>query len=298
MVNLVIIILHYKGEQETRECLLSLTRTNGWDPKKVIVVTNASPREFAVSLRNKFSIEVIENHENLGFAAGNNVAMVRAIEELGATHLVLLNNDTIVPETFLQDLKKSIHAHPTAIFSNKIYFAPGFEYHQTRYANNERGNVIWYAGGLIDWDNVYASHRGVDEVDKGQYDEAIETDFATGCCLVVQKEAIDQIGYLDDKYFVYYEDVEYSQRAKQEGLRIMYCPESYVWHKNAASSGPGSDIHVYYQTRNRLLFGMTYASFRTRRALFVESVRMLLHGGVQATAVKDYYLKRFGRKSI
>jgi len=159
--------------------------------------------------------------------------------------------------------------------------------------------VIWYAGGIIDWDNILAKHRGIDEVDRGQYEETSETPFATGCCMLIRKEVVEKIGLLDEKYFLYFEDVDYSLRAKKAGFKIVYFPKAHLWHKNAASSGkPGSATHVYYQTRNRLYFGFKYASLSTKKSLFFDSLKMIMKNNLHKKACLDYYLGRMGKGDL
>ena len=181
------------------------------------------------------------------------------------------------------------------ILGPKIYFAPGFEFHKDRCKKEEQGKVIWYAGGKIDWKNVYCSHRGVDEVDQGQYGRQEETDFVSGCCMMIRKEVFEKIGLLDKKYFLYLEDVDFCIRAKRAGFRVVYTPKVHLWHKNAASSEkPGSKIHQYYQTRNRLYFGFRYAPLRSKLALFRESIKFILKNNIKRKACFDFYSGRFG----
>lgn len=151
----------------------------------------------------------------------------------------------------------------------------------------------------MDWGNVLGSHRGVNEVDKGQYDRMDRTDFASGCCLLIKREVLETVGMFDEKYFLYYEDSDLAERAKRKNYSIMYAPKAYLWHKNAGSAGgSGSALQDYYITRNRLLFGMRYASIRTRIALLKESMRLLVTGRAwQKKGVRDFYLRRFGKGS-
>jgi GT2 family glycosyltransferase len=140
-------------------------------------------------------------------------------------------------------------------------------------------------------------HRGVDEVDKGQYDVEKETDFSSGCCMGIKKEVFGKVGFLNERYFLYYEDNDYSQRVKEAGYKVIYTPKAVLWHKNAGSvGGSGSNLQDYYITRNRLLFGMTYASLKTKLALFKESIKFLLNGRKwQKKGVLDFYLRKFGK---
>ena len=101
-------------------------------------------------------------------------------------------------------------------------FDPGFETHRGRYKASELGQVIWYGGGLMDWDNVLGSHRGVDEVDKGQYQEVIKTAYGTGCALFVRRAVFEKVGMLDPKFYLYYEDLDFSMRSRSCGLSLKF----------------------------------------------------------------------------
>lgn len=148
----------------------------------------------------------------------------------------------------------------------------------------------------MDWDNVLGGNRGVDEVDLGQYDKTEETDFATGACMFIRRDALEKAGLFDEKYFMYLEDVDLCQRTREAGFGVMYAPKGYLWHKVARSSGIGSSLNDYYLTRNRLLFGMRYAKLRAKGALLREAFKLLLFGRKwQRQGVLDFYLGRFGR---
>lgn len=151
----------------------------------------------------------------------------------------------------------------------------------------------------MDWKNVLGRHRGVDEVDSGQFDTTEETDFATGCCMLFSSAGIQKIGLFDEKYFLYYEDSDLNERMKRRNFKILYAPKAVLWHKNAGSTGgSGSTLHDYYISRNRMLFGMRYAPWRSKFALFKESIRLLARGRVwQKAGIRDYYKGRFGKGS-
>jgi len=151
----------------------------------------------------------------------------------------------------------------------------------------------------MDWKNVLASHVGVDEVDHGQFERLEKTDFASGCCEMIKREVFEKIGLFDEKYFLYYEDNDLSQRAKKAGFGIYYQPKSILWHMNAGSTGgSGSQLQDYYITRNRLLFGFKYTSSKTKLALIRESFRIMLNGRpAQKRGALDFYLGKFGKGS-
>lgn len=296
MKKLAFIVIHYGSSQITLDCLKTLAKQSKQN-FKLFLVNNSTEKLFQNKIKDLF-FSLIEPKSNLGFASGNNLALRQAYKE-GFEYIILLNNDTLLPSDFSRKLESLARLSSADLFSPKIYFAKGFEYQRDRYKKNEKGKVIWYAGGIIDRQNFYAKNRGIDEVDTGQYNKKGETGFVTGCCLVIKKHVLENLGMLDEALFLYYEDVEYSLRAKVKGLKIFYEPEVFLWHKNAQSSpGPGSDLHRYYQTRNRLSLGIKYASLRAKKSLIIESLRHILAGGIERKAVLDFYAGNMGSSRV
>lgn len=304
MKHVVVSLLNFNGKKNTLDCLESLKNVKRDNFKlTIVVVDNASTdgsQSAILNIKNKISnIEFIRNEKNLGFSGGHNVAIQYAFENK-ADYVLILNNDTYVDRNFLEELLKvSEEDGKIGILIPKIYFSPGFEYHKDRYSENELGKVFWYAGGEMDWANIIGHHRGVDLVDKGQFDKSEETELATGCCMLIKKEVFEKVGMFDDKYFLYYEDADLSIRAKKKGFKVIYVPKSLIWHKNAGSAGgSGSVLQDYYITRNRLLFGFRYAPFRSKIALFGESLSLLFRGREwQKRGILDFYLGKLGRGS-
>lgn len=296
MIKIYISILHFNTPKETNECLESLSKINsaGMDVK-VVVIDNASREKYSLPKGTSSSVHLIRSEVNLGFAGGHNKGILYGLSK-GAEFILILNNDTILEKDFLKELLSPMNSEKIGVTVPKIYFTKGHEFHKERYSNSETGKIFWYAGGIIDWQNVISSHRGVDEVDKGQYDKMEPTEFATGACLLIKREVLEKTKGFDERYFLYYEDGDLNMKVKRLGYKILYVPKSIVWHNNAGSSGSGSTLQDYYISRNRLLFGMSYAPPRARVALFRESLKILVSGRKwQKIGVRDYYLKRFGR---
>lgn len=299
MTRVIIVIVNWNGFQDTLECLKSLQRMSQKNIEIcILVIDNKSHDESVNKLKKIFpGVTIICNKNNIGFAGANNQGLRYCLDHQ-YDYVWLLNNDTIVSQDSLEWL---IHSSQKieGIIGSKIYFYPGREFHNTKYKESERGKVIWYAGGIIDWENMYAFHRGVDEFDNTQYDVGQDTDFVTGCSMLIPKKIIETVGFLDEKYFMYFEDVDYCLRVKRKKYRVYYEPRSVIWHINAGSSGnPGSDLHQYYQTRNRLFIGMRYASFRTRLALIREAILALIRdaNSIRKRAIMDSFLLRGGRR--
>lgn len=291
-------ILNFNGKNNTIACLRSLEKvTREKFDLKVVVIDNASREKFDLPDFKNLNVHLINNDKNLGFSGGHNVGIKFALGNR-ADYVVILNNDTIVDEKLISELLKN--SEDAGIVAPKIYFYPGSEFHKDRYNKEERGKVFWYAGGIMDWKNVLARHRGVDDVDHGQYDKTESTDFASGCCMLVKREVFDNVGLFDEKYFLYYEDNDLSQRAKRLLFKIAYNPKAVLWHKNAGSvGGSGSSIQDYYISRNRMLFGMKFAPLRSKISLVRESLNLLLNGRPwQKKGIVDFYLGKFGKGSF
>lgn len=302
MKTIWVVILNFNGGKDTVECIASLIKSdNKGFKQKILVVDNASQDNSVSIIKKQFpDVAILKNKINKGFSGGMNSGITYAIAN-EASYVMLLNNDTIVDQKMTGELYKQAESDPTNfIVSPKIYFAKGSEYHRDRYKKEELGKVIWYAGAVMDWANIIGYHRGVDEVDHGQYDDITKIDFASGCCMLIRKETFDVVGLFDDKYFLYYEDSDFSERVRRAGYNIIYAAKAVLWHKNAGSAGgSGSALQDYYITRNRMLFGMTYGPLRSKAALMKESLMLYRKGRIwQKIGIKDYYLRRFGKGSF
>lgn len=281
-----IIILTTNAFAMTKEQLLDIAKldTAGINAE-CLVVDNGSDdcteAELSDCKLKNMDYRFIESGANLGFAGGNNVGIKDAIKR-GFNYIIFMNNDLILPKDLVVKLVSFMDKNPeVGLTSPKMYFAPGYEFHKDRYKKSELGKVFWYAGGHIDWKNVLSSHRGVDEVDHGQYDKIIETDFANGACAIIRSEVFKKIGYLDDSFFLYWEDADFSQRAKRAGYKIMYFPETRIWHKVSASTGgSGSPSNDYFLIRNRYYFAMRHAGFRAKFAVLRDTIRLLFTGRI------------------
>lgn len=300
MKKVCITTINFNSEKETHECLVSLEKldTQGLDVT-IVVVDNGSKVPFVLKDSEKSAgVVLVRSEKNLGFTGGSNVGIDYGLSH-GCDYVMLLNNDTIVDRNLLKELLEPFANESTGLTAPKIYFAKGHEYHLERYSKEELGNVFWYAGGYVDWANVFTRHRGVDEVDHGQYDKEEKVNFATGCCMLIKREVLEKVGKFDDKYYLYFEDGDISQRILKNGYNIVYNPKAVLWHITAASGGgSGSPLHDYYITRNRMLFGLRYAPLRSKIALIRESWRLLFAGrDWQRRGIRDFYTNNLGKGS-
>jgi len=230
---------------------------------------------FIVDLsKNKKQINVpsfasILSGVNKGYAYGINFGIKKALSQK-YSKFCAINSDVFVSDNFIENTLKSLEQNPSSLIGGKIYYAPGYEYHKERYEQKDLGKILWYAGGVNDWNNCLTKHRGVDEVDSGKYDTFDKTNFITGCFMGFDISVINKIGFWNEYYFLYYEDADYCERAKRSGIALFYDPFIILWHKNAQSTkGSGSTLHQTYQRKNQLYFGIKYAPFKTKLHLII-----------------------------
>ena len=303
MTKIAIVILNWNKPELTINTVNSVLKIKHQKFNyQIFLIDNGSSDNSLTTFQDAYKdnqqVTIVRNDSNLGFVGGNNSAIKHILKQ-DFDSILLLNNDVIVDPNFLENLVK--YRSKYSLLAPKIYFAPGYEYHHDRYTKKDRGHVIWFAGGQIDWNNIYGSHIGVDEVDQGQRDQINDkVDFLTGCCLLVNRQVFEKIGFLDSKYFMYLEDADFCQRAKNNGFEIAYIPTAKIWHINSGSSKIGGDLQTYFLTRNRLLFGFRYAKIRTKLALIKESFFQLINPKIpkwQKTGIIDFYLQKFSKGS-
>ncbi|MCL0037047.1 glycosyltransferase family 2 protein [Dehalococcoidia bacterium] len=245
-----IIILNWNGLEDTIECLESLKKIT-YPNYEVIVVDNGSEGNDIEVLGQRFGdyIHIIQNEKNYGFPEGNNMAMRWLLDNSRPDYFLLLNNDTVVAPEFLTELVKVAETDERiGLVGPKTYY----------YDFKGRKDVINFAGGKLNIWKGEAYHIGASEVDRGQYDEIREVDYAEGSCLLARKQLIKDIGLLSSSYFAYWEENDWCLRGYKAGYKSIYVPEAKIWHKTAASTG--GKVQWHYLTKNRFLFMRQHAT--------------------------------------
>lgn len=244
-----VILVNWNGKKVTLECLDSLANVS-YKNVKVIVIDNASSDGSVAAIREAHSeVIVLEQARNLRFAGGNNAGIQYALEH-GTELVCLLNNDTTVDREFLTHLVSRMQS------DKKIGMAaPKIYYH-------DEPNRIWFAGGSISMWTGTMKHIGIREEDHGQHDASKEIDYATGCCILTRREVIEKVGVLDESFFMYTEDADWSMRVRRAGYSIVYEPRAKVWHKlSIASGGHLSPFKMKNKLISNYRFFRRYATF-------------------------------------
>jgi GT2 family glycosyltransferase len=293
-----IVILNWRGLSDTLACLASLEKIV-YRSVKIIVIENGSGDNSADEIRLAYpDVLLLEQDHNHGFARGNNIGIQYA-KKMGTDYVLLLNNDVEVEPNFLNDMVEVCEEYPfVGISGPTIYYY-------------DHPDLIWSAGGRVDWVKGETHMVGIDQIDTGQFGtvpRAVE--WITGCALLIKMQLIDQIGGLDERFFAYYEEAELCIRARRAGWGIVHVPTAKLWHKITRRARDESSQVNYYMTRNRLLFlKLTRADFSAwvYTLVFDYGIRYInwlinpkwrgkkqQRKALQA-AVVDYFLGRFGK---
>ncbi len=238
MFDLSIVIASWNTGHLLRDCLMSLTTATDCLVAEIIVVDNASSDGSPDMVRREFSgVRLIANDANAGFARANN----QGIAASAGRHVLLLNSDTRVPPDSLRQIVSFMDQHPEAGACSPRLVTPD-------------GQPQAFAFGG-DPTLLYLLRRGVASLllRKPLHDwstsETRQVDWVSGACLMARREAIEQIGMLDEDIFMYFEDNDWCLRIRKGGWKIYYCPEVSITHIGGQSvrQSPAAR-QVYYQS--------------------------------------------------
>ena len=235
-----LITINYNQAMVTCD-LLESTRTLTYPRFEIIVVDKGSREDPTALIRrgNYPNVTVVVSPENLGFSGGNNLG----IRHAKGDYYFLLNNDTIVTPHLLEQLLEPFYQDSTI----------GVSCPKIRYF--DQPTVIQYAGYRpLDEYTGQTWAFGLNELDQGQYDQPGPTFFAHGAAMLVSRNVLDRAGSLDDSFFLYYEELDWSARIRRAGFQIYYQAEALIYHRESMSVGKANPLKVYYHTRNRLWF--------------------------------------------
>ena len=279
-----IILVNYNGFKDTVECINSL-RYIDYINYDIIVVDNDSEKDYDL-LSAKYSdsnVTVLSSESNLGFSGGNNIGISYARNQ-GADYILLLNNDTLVENDFLTYMVSTAQKlNNRCVITSKIMYA----------YDKER---IWYAGGKFDFKTSRTSVYGINEIDSEKYNHAHHVSFASGCCLLIPINILDDIGLMDEDYFLYCEDTDYCLRILKAGYEIIYEPKSKIFHKVNASTKKIAGIQTYYLVRNKLFIVKKYIEKNCKISaysyVFMETAKRILTREYEVVAtlngIKDF----------
>ena len=249
MSVLAVVVLNWNGLEDTRALLPTLAACrlpSGWS-LETLVVDNGSSDGSAAAIAAEFpDVTVLALPENRRFAGGNNHGLRHALGR-GADAVMLLNNDTRADPGLLERLLMALDQDPAAGAAGPlIYYG----------VPSQR---IWYAGGTLSPALGWSAHRGVRQIDQGQYRSVERTGYITACCLLARRAVWEKVGLLDERYFIYAEDADWCLRARAAGYPLLFVPTARLWHQVSASSGQASPWKIYHRLRANLTLFATHA---------------------------------------
>ncbi len=229
------VLVNYKGNDDTIECIKSINDQISYDNFSIIVVDNSEDERYYNGLIT-YSLEnthVYRSEKNKGFAAGCNLGTRHALEA-GAEYVILLNNDTvIVSADLIERMLDCFEKSDVGMVSGRIMY----------YDNPQ---IPWFEAGYISKVRLRAESKSTDK--------PVYTPFATGCLQMISAKAIEKVGFMDEDYFMFYEDVAYCRRFADSGFRIAYDPKVVIQHKVSRSAPSSTAMSVYYSNRSRYLY--------------------------------------------
>ena len=287
MKTVAVLLINYNGIDDTIECVNSLLESKTTANLEIVIVDNGSNNQEADRLEKLYpKFHIIKSEKNLGFAGGNNLG-INYLMRQNIDYLLMLNNDTVVAKDMIEILINADNGHCVCLPKMYYYDSP---------------KKIWYGGGNINRITGATKHMQYNCIDKNQEDETnLSCTFATGACVLISKNVMKDIGQLDDDYFMYCEDADFSLRLLERSMDILYVPQAHLWHKVGKSSGgEGSLLSEYYMARNSLLFLNKHKNFFVITAFpyilvrkYIRMVKFVLTGKKQWKAIykgiHDYF---------
>jgi len=269
-----IIILNWNGLQNTLECLESVFKLN-YENFEVVMVDNGSTDGSCKIIEKMYiKVRLIENGENLGYAGGNNVGIRYAMSQ-NAQYIWLLNNDTIVEKDCLKTLVAQAEITDSLGLASPVVY-----YYDNPYE-------IQFAGSYMNWKDISLNYLTC--VKQGLNNDG---DLCLwGTALLLKGQLVENIGYLKEEYFAYWEDVEYSLRSIKAGFKNIVCQSAKIYHKNKfhqEDNNKKGEAYHYFMSRNRVLLGNEYFKSPIKRSIF--KIRLF-------ASLSDY-VQRCGKQNI
>jgi GT2 family glycosyltransferase len=266
LAKVAVVILNWNGREFLQKFLPSVL-ANSQDVAEIIIADNASTDSSIEFLQANYpQIRIINNSSNGGFARGYNEALAK----VDADYFVLLNSDIEVTKNWIEPIIE--------LMENDMSVA-ACQPKLRSYHEKEKFEYAGAAGGFID-EYGYPFCRGRIfhhiETDNGQYDDAIEIFWATGACMFVRAELYKQFGGLDEDFFAHMEEIDFCWRLKNGGYKIMYCPDSVVYHVGGGTLPKKSSHKTYLNFRNNI--SLLYKNLPSHLVFRVFVTRFLLDG--------------------
>lgn len=265
MEKITVVIPHFNGIDILKDCLESLYK-NTFSDFTTLVIDNGSTDGSQDFVRKEFpQVKLVENKENLGYAGGCN----QGIHKSDTPFVLLLNNDTVMPDNFLKEMLSAIEKdNNIAMVQPKILSIQ----------NKNKFDYSGAAGGELDiFGYPFARGRIFDEVedDLHQYDAFDENCFWTsGCAVLLRKSVINEIGDLDEDFFAHQEEIDLNWRAQLAGYRNIVTTKTFIYHYSGYTLRSDNQRKMFLNHRNNLI--MMIKNFSWHLLIIIFPLRVIL----------------------
>ena len=285
-MDLSVVILSFNTKELLGNCLTSIDKNTSGVDFEVIVVDNASADGSSAMVKKQFpKVKLIENKDNLGFTKGNN----QGIKKASGRYILLLNSDTLLKDNSLEKMVEFMNDHPkVGAIGPKLLNADG-----TPQAS---------AGRFPDLSVVlimlFKEHFGGSQLVRTSYNNLKEVDWVMGAALLLRREVLSKTGLLDEKIFMYYDEVEWCYRLKKAGFKIYFYPEAKIIHLWQGSSQTGRKGPILANYQSLVYFYRKHKSplefFLLRILLKLKAIIALMMGYLTGnTYLKETYGQAF-----
>ena len=234
-----ILILNYNGRATLPDCLRSIFHLD-YPLFRVVVIDNASTDgSFEQAKKSYPKAHFIKNSENVGFARGMNVGIRFALDQR-AEYVWLINPDTSLPKDSLRPLVSVLERHGNTGMASPLIATPG-------------NKSVWFGGGKISWIRMRAVHTPA-----RSHAIPFETGFLSGCAPLIKASVFRIVGLFDERFFLYYEDVDFSYRVKKFGFSTIIHPGVTITHSEESTKNPEK---TYWLVRSGLFFFRKHTPF-------------------------------------
>lgn len=274
-----IIVLNFIAYEETIKCVRSIMKACQED-FKIYIVDNASPNESYLRIKEYFlsndQVIVIQNTRNVGYAAGNNIGIKKALEE-GCQYILIANSDIIFHDHSITILRLFLENNPqVGIVGPKVLHPSGEVEHKSRMFMKTGIKEKIFARTKFRSFNIGGMYRRYYGLDRS-FNEVTEVFALLGCCFMFSRNMAEQITPLDENTFLYEEEVIIGIRAAATGLKTFYVPDSVVTHVHAMSSKYIGAFSLIHLVNSEIYYCKTYLKACIIQILLVYMVRFLLY---------------------
>lgn len=286
-----VVLPTYNSKKLVLSCLsyLKLVDKNNLSLSLVVVDNGSKDGTAEAIIKTYPDVKLIDNKINYGFAKGINYGLRFAYQQ-GADWILMLNDDTVLPKDFLQVLLK------TAILKNYFISGPKIK---------TLDKKIWSLGGILDPIRFSGGLVGHGDQDKKNLKE-LKVDFISGTAMLVKRKVFEKIGFLDEDYFLYYDDVDFCYRALKKGFSSYIVPQSEIIHLETATIKKNSPSHFYHAAKSHLIFVFKRAPFKIKVREFVRlgktMIKLIVEKNLtkrkyEIIAIRDFLFLKFGQNT-